>query len=209
MKGVNWEELAKPCGKRRLNEGREGVSITKEEMKAKGPRRRALVSSPLESEGTPDVVYREIRPSETDAVSSLARGVFDEFVAPHYQTEGVSEFHRYASAEALSQRHQSGYITLVADDSGELAGMLHLRKPSHVSMLFVRSSRQRRGIARGLLAAAEALAGEADCPFTVSSSPNAVAAYERLGFRITGSEQCVNGIRFTPMQRLPPNDCNT
>jgi GNAT superfamily N-acetyltransferase len=86
--------------------------------------------------------------------------------------------------------------------------MLHLRQPCHVSMLFVQSSRQRGGIGRGLLAAAGALAGDTDCEFTVSSSPNAVSAYERLGFRITGSEQCVHGIRFVPMQRLSHNDRN-
>ena len=148
------------------------------------------------------ITYRQIHPSETAAVSSLAREVFDQFVAPHYQTEGVAEFHRYASAGALSQRHKSGHITLVAEHSGELVGMLHLREPRHVSMLFVQSSRQRGGIARGLLAAASALAGDTDCEFTVSSSPNAVSAYERLGFRITGPEQCVHGIRFVPMQRL-------
>lgn len=134
-------------------------------------------------------------------MSSLTREVFDQFVAPHYRAEGVAEFHRYASAEALSQRHKSGYITLVAEHSGELAGMLHLREPCHVSMLFVQSSRQRSGVARGLLAAA----GDANCAFTVNSSPNAVSAYERLGFRITGSEQCLHGIRFVPMQRFPFN----
>ena len=152
------------------------------------------------------IIYRQIQPSETAAVSSLACDVFDQFVAPHYQTEGVAEFHRYASAEALSQRHNSGYITLVAEHSGALVGMLHLREAHDVSMLFVQSSRQRGGVARALLAAAEALAGEMDCEFTVSSSPNAVSAYERLGFRTTGPEQCVHGIRFMPMQRLSPND---
>lgn len=141
-------------------------------------------------------------------MSSLAREVFDQFVASHYQTEGVAEVHRYASAEALTQRNKSGHITLVAEHSGELVGMLHLREPRHVSMLFIRASRQRGGIARGLLAVAGVLAGETDCEFTVNSSPNAVSAYERLGFRITGSEQCVHGIRFVPMQRLSPNDRN-
>lgn len=154
------------------------------------------------------VIYRQIHPSEIATVSLLAREVFDQFVASHYQTEGVAEFHRYASAEALSQRHKSGYITLVAEHSGELIGMLHLRDRRHVSMLFVHSSRQRGGIARGLLAAAGALAGDTDCEFTISSSPNAVSAYERLGFRITGSEQCIHGIRFVPMQRVSPNDRN-
>ena len=64
------------------------------------------------------------------------------------------------------------------------------------------------GVLCGLLAAAGALAGDPDCEFTVSSSPNAVSAYERLGFRITSSEQCVHGIRFVPMQRFSTNDRN-
>jgi GNAT superfamily N-acetyltransferase len=149
------------------------------------------------------IIYRQIHPSETAAVSSFAREVFDQFIAPHYQTEGVAEFHRYASAEGLSQRHESGHITLVAEHSGALVGMLHLRELRHVSMLFVQSSRQRGGIARGLLAAAGAQTGATDCEFTVNSSPNAVSAYERLGFRITGPERCVHGIRFVPMQHLP------
>ena len=96
------------------------------------------------------IIYRQIHPSEAAAVSSLAREVFDKFVASHYQSEGVAEFHRYASVEALSQRHESGHITLVAEHSGELVGMLHLRELCHVSMLSVQSSRQRGGIGRGL-----------------------------------------------------------
>jgi hypothetical protein len=40
------------------------------------------------------IIYRQIHPSETAGVSSLAREVFDQFVAPHYQPEGVAEFHR-------------------------------------------------------------------------------------------------------------------
>lgn len=144
------------------------------------------------------LIYRQIEPSETAAAAALAREVFDQFVAPYYQPEGVTEFHRYASADALSQRHVSGHATYVAERGGELLGMLHLRAPCHVAMLFVQSSLQRSGIARALLASAR----DANCEFTVNSSPNAVAAYERLGFRVTGSEQCVHGIRFIPMRRL-------
>jgi GNAT superfamily N-acetyltransferase len=147
------------------------------------------------------IIYRHIEPFETAAAAKLAREVFDEFVAPLYQPEGVSEFHRYASADCLTQRHESGHVTLVGEHSGELAGMLHLRRPRHVSMLFVRSSFQQRGVGRGLLAAAAALIGDADCEFTVNSSPNAVRAYQHLGFHRIGAEQCVQGIRFIPMRK--------
>ena len=100
------------------------------------------------------LIYRQIEPSETAAAATLAREVFDQFVAPYYQPEGVTEFHRYASAAALSQRHVSGHATYVVERGGELVGMLHLRAPCHVAMLFVRSSLQRSGIARALLASA-------------------------------------------------------
>ena len=157
----------------------------------------SIISSTVNS-----IIYRQIFPFEVEAVSLLAGEAFDQFVAPHYSAEGVIEFHRYASAEALSERHQSGYLTLVAEQVGELAGMLHLRKPHHISMFFVRSSSQRSGIARGLLAAVSALIGEKDGELTVNASPNAVFAYQQLGFCVTGVEQCRRGIRFKPMQRL-------
>jgi GNAT superfamily N-acetyltransferase len=156
------------------------------------------IMSPIVS----SLIYRRIEPSETAAAASLACEVFDQFVAPYYQSEGVAEFYRYASENRLSQRHVSGHATYVAERGGELVGMLHLRAPCHVAMLFVQSSLQRTGIARALLAAA----GDANCEFTVNSSPNSVAAYEHLGFRVTGPEQCVHGIRFIPMQRLLTND---
>lgn len=147
------------------------------------------------------IIYRQIEPFETAAVAALACKVFEEFVAPYYQPDGVSEFRRYASADALSKRNESDHVTLVAEHSGELVGMLHLRKPSHIAMLFVQSSWQHRGIGRGLLAAAGALVHDADREFTLNSSPNAISAYEQLGFRTTGAEQCVHGIRFIPMQK--------
>ena len=147
------------------------------------------------------IIYRQVEPFETAAVATLAREVFDQFVAPHYQPDGILEFHRYASANALSQRQNWGHITFVAEHAGELAGMLHLGNLCHVAMLFVRSSFQHKGIGRGLLTAACALVGDADCEFTVNSSPNAVLAYEHLGFHTIGAEQCIRGIRFIPMRR--------
>jgi GNAT superfamily N-acetyltransferase len=69
-------------------------------------------------------------------------------------------------------------------------------------MFFVRPDRQRRGIGRRLVK--EAMANcrssrEGVTRLTVHSSPNAVAAYEHMGFQALGGEQEVNGIRFTLM----------
>jgi predicted GNAT family N-acyltransferase len=34
---------------------------------------------------------------------------------------------------------------------------------------------------------------------TVNSSPNAIKAYVKMGFKSEGEEQCINGINFVPM----------
>ena len=68
----------------KLNEGQVGI------VPRKVPRNAFTVVNPI--------IYRQIESLETAAVAALAREVFDQFVAPHYQPVGVSEFHRYASA---------------------------------------------------------------------------------------------------------------
>lgn len=62
----------------------------------------------------------------------------------------------------------------------------------------------RQGIARALFSTLRDHCRTApDTPrITVNSSPYAVGAYRRLGFRATGDERTVDGIRFTPMEYL-------
>jgi len=123
------------------------------------------------------IIYRQIKPFETTAVATLARAVFDQFVAPHYRPDGILEFHRYASANALSQRQDSGHFTLVAEHSGELIGMLHLGNLCHVAMLFVRpASNTRASVGDCLLPLALSLATQ------TASSPS---IRHRMPFRPT------------------------
>jgi predicted GNAT family N-acyltransferase len=81
-------------------------------------------------------------------------------------------------------------------------GAIEVRDYNHISLLFVHMAHQRQGIARELLRRALAIC----CRYRpslrqvdVNSSPNAVVAYARLGFRQRGPEQIKNGIRFVPM----------
>ena len=66
------------------------------------------------------------------------------------------------------------------------------------------TSNPRQGIARALFSTLRDHCRTApDTPrITVNSSPYAVGAYRRLGFRATGDERTVDGIRFTPMEYL-------
>lgn len=156
------------------------------------------------------VTYRPMQPGEEGAVVALVARVYGAYVAPQYSEEGNEEFYRYLQADRLAERALSSHSTLVAVVNGEIVGAIEVRQCDHVSLLFVDGRFQGRGISRELLRRALTPCRE-ERPevdeITVNSSPNAVAVYERLGFRPVGEERTVNGIRFTPMalSLLRPN----
>ncbi|MCL5108645.1 MAG: GNAT family N-acetyltransferase [Chloroflexi bacterium] len=96
---------------------------------------------------------------------------------------------------------------LLAEARDQVVGAVEVRENRHISLLFVEGRLQRRGIARSLLKAAVGIclmAAPGVRELTVNASPNAVLAYERLGFTPAGPEQTVNGIRFIPMALALP-----
>ena len=85
---------------------------------------------------------------------------------------------------------------------GELAGVMCLRAPCHISLAFVAARYQRRGVGKALMGALlehvkRALPDARQV--TVNSSPYGAPFYRALGFCDTDREQCVTGIRFIPM----------
>jgi GNAT superfamily N-acetyltransferase len=152
--------------------------------------------------------YRPMQPGEETAVYDIVARVFDAFVAPGYSQEGVQEFLKYASG--LGERAMSNHFVLLAVSHNTIAGMIEVRNCDHISMLFVGSDYQRRGISRALLDRALDICRRekpALSAITVNSSPYAVPIYERLGFQAKGPEQVVHGIRFTPMVLQLPDGC--
>ncbi|MGD8329524.1 MAG: GNAT family N-acetyltransferase [Acidobacteriota bacterium] len=149
-----------------------------------------------------EIEVREMRPDEAHEVSDLAMRSFDAFVGHEFSEEGVAAYAEYAAADALRARQGHDHFTLVARVDGELAGMIELRHGEHLSMLFVDDAFHRRGIGGKLYdAALERLRHEDPDleQITVNASRYGVPAYERLGFVVSGEEQTVNGITFTPM----------
>jgi len=143
-----------------------------------------------------------MRPGEEDEVCGLVGRVFKAFVAPHFSQEGVDEFLRYVEPTAMTARAGANHFVLVAELTGKIVGAIEVRNWQHISLLFVDGPLQRQGVARELFCRAlETCMGHTQGlrQITVNSSPNAVGAYERLGFQSLGPEQTVNGIRFVPM----------
>ena len=148
------------------------------------------------------IQIRAIKSDEYQEVSNLVLEVFDIDVAPLYIEEGIDVFHSYAQAEAMRERVSTGHIILVAESEGKLVGAAEVRDYSHLSLLFVDRQSQRNGIGRMLLLEVLRMCRVHNpglMAMTVNSSPNAVEAYERLGFLATSSLQRLDGIDFVPM----------
>ncbi len=155
----------------------------------------------------PRLHYRIATTEDLPVASALVRQVFDAQVAPLYQPEGNALFYRFIDPAAWAERQAAGLRTWLAGDGEKPVGVAHVRGARHLSLLFVALDQQRRGVARGLLAQVAAALGPG--PLDVHASPNAVSAYERLGFRQLGAEVTESGLRFTPMRwkiRAEEND---
>jgi len=144
-----------------------------------------------------------MKPGEEKRVCRLVRQVFNDFVAPLYAQEGVEEFLRYADPDLMAKRAQSNHLVLIAEANAELIGAIEIRNFNHISLLFVARERQRQGIGGQLLKEVITIARRYEPDLSemeVHSSPNAVDAYERLGFQAVGSEKLEHGICFIPMR---------
>ena len=138
---------------------------------------------------------RKLRQEEIAEALSLTWNVFQQYEAPDYTQEGIEEFYKSIHDEKyLSEL--CWYGAFVQDD---LVGVLATRSAgTHIALFFVEGKYHRQGIGKQLYQAARA--NNHSNMMTVNSSPYAVPVYHKLGFKDTGSEQVVNGLRFTPME---------
>ncbi len=139
--------------------------------------------------------------SDIPAVFILVRAAFARDVAPGYGADGVQNFLEYVSQNALALRLRKGHQTWVAEQDKAIVGVLQLRLPRHLCMLFVSPDCRYSGIARSLWAlAVQSLQARGERGVvTVNSSPYAVEAYRRFGFTCDGGQTNVGGIVSQPM----------
>ena len=146
--------------------------------------------------------FELLKEGEEQEVCDFVMQVFMEAVATDYSPEGINEFARYVTGEALRKRLQGNHFALVARDDDKIIGMVEVMENRHIAMLFVGSDRQGTGVGAELVRRSLSLIRSHDPhvrEITVHSAPLAVGFYRRLGFREDGPENVVNGIRFIPM----------
>ncbi|MEI5990669.1 GNAT family N-acetyltransferase [Enterococcus crotali] len=142
--------------------------------------------------------------SELKEALALTKDVFQEFEAPDYSNEGIEHFNQFISFDTINQQIAKHELMIWAyfSDRTNLTGMIALRLPNHLSLLFVDKSFHRQGIARQLLETVITYCQTVHkvTELTVNSSPYAFNAYKHLGFIPTDDQQEIDGIIFTPMK---------
>ena len=144
-----------------------------------------------------------IRPAtaaDANAISSLITEAAHHFML-HPSGRGSERFLEGITPQAiLGYVVSPNYYYLVAVSGPEVVGTVALRDGRHLFHLFVAPDWQRQGIARALWSGAMKGAAPDLEAFTVNSSTNAVAVYEKFGFTHTGPRTEMNGIAFIPMK---------
>jgi GNAT superfamily N-acetyltransferase len=146
------------------------------------------------------VSIRSMRAGEETQVCALVARVFNEFVAPDFDDDGIVAFFSYANPKELAARQAAGECVLVAEMHARIVGMLELRGFDHIAMLFVETRGHGIGrllFERALQACRERSPGSAR--MTVHASRYAVPVYAKLGFDADGPERTENGITYVPM----------
>lgn len=131
-----------------------------------------------------------MKQGEEAEVCSLVEKVFNEFVAPGYGPEGINEFFKFASQDALADRMGPELVIVVAEQGPDIIGVIEMVRDNHISMLFV--DRRGQGVAKELIRTAveECRRRQPGLKrITVNSSPYAESIYGRMGFKTTGPSQ--------------------
>ena len=146
---------------------------------------------------------RFIDSSEWDAAMELVFRTFLEFDAAMYSREGVEHFRRFISDQNLKRMFEAGGFQVIgAFDGTRIAGVIALRNTNHISLLFVDSDYQKRGIGSELVfALSEYVTSKLyGSDLTVHSSLYATDFYHHLGFVDLGDRIEEDGIIYTPMR---------
>ncbi len=155
---------------------------------------------PDQDQTTP-ILYRKLQNTERPLALELAWRVFAEYESPDYPPEGTEEFRKTLQNE----EYLSGIEYFGAFVKTQLIGIVGIRKEKcHICFFFVDGAFHRRGIGTKLFQ--QVKSAYPDRVITLNAAPFGLPFYRKLGFTSANREQCVNGIRFTPMIFLPTKE---
>ncbi|WP_305856646.1 GNAT family N-acetyltransferase [Balneatrix alpica] len=142
-------------------------------------------------------MIRAMQPQDAAAVSRLCLAAFQQAVAPTLSAEGVATFASIAAAEAFLARMAGDNLLWVAEQDGQVQGVIELKEGRHIAMLFVDPQMQRQGVGKALLATA--LQHARVTQVTVKASLSSVPAYQHYGFVCSDEVGESAGLIYQPM----------
>lgn len=148
------------------------------------------------------IICRMAYTDEWQDAMGLAWQVFMKFDAPDYDEHGIESFREFVTDETLHRMFLAGsYQVFLAFDKEKMVGIISLRDTTHISLLFVDGSYQRKGIGSKLIDVARnyILTEVGGDKLTVNASPYGIEFYHNRGFVDLSKEQTTDGIRYTPM----------
>jgi len=146
-------------------------------------------------------MVEKIKIEDLKEALDLVLKVFMEFEAPDYSEDGVREFKKFIEYDKVKISLLNKELSMsVFKSKNKIVGVIAGFR-GHINLLFVDKAHHRKGIARQLFNALSEDFKNCVKKITVNSSPYAVEAYKKLGFKNTGGEQVKNGIRFYPMEK--------
>lgn len=149
------------------------------------------------------MIIKNLEIGDIKEATTLIWKVFSEFEAPEYSEEGIKEFKDFIESDIIVKKVLDGNSKFYgAIEEGKIIGVAATRDINHIMFLFVDKNYHKKGIATKLLnkLIGELLKEGNIKEVTVNSSPYGVGFYHKFGFKDLMEEQCLNGIRFTPMK---------
>ncbi len=130
--------------------------------------------------------------------------VFVECDSEDYEETGVRTFEHFIRYENMKEMMDAGELVFFgAYESSCLIGVIAMRSGFHISLLFVTSEYQRRGVAKRLVRRAAAYCMDKNPMLrylTVNASPKGLPAYLAMGFEPLSEELKKEGMRYTLMR---------
>ena len=135
------------------------------------------------------------------AVAALLESLAREHITREFSPQARDFFLENNNADRIRAFAARGFRYHVAESHGRIVGFVGVRDNKHLYHLFVANDCQRQGLARLLWSVAreQCIAAGHRGAFSVNSSNNAVAVYEKLGFVRSGPLKNDNGVLYNPM----------
>lgn len=147
------------------------------------------------------VRIRPMSDADIALVAALLESLAREHIVHEFEPQAKELFLTKNNENSIREFVTQGFRYHVAELNDRIIGFVGVRDNNHLYHLFVAKEFQRQGLGRQLwnVARAECLAAGNPGRFTVNSSNNAVAIYERLGFLRVGPVQNRDGVLYNPM----------